>query len=156
MHVSKVVNKASRLLGLVRATFARLFTIMVQPHLVHGNVIWCLRFRRDKLEVENNQRRTTKLIPNLRSLIYRDRLEALRLPCLCYRRRRGDKFQVYKIPKGIDSLESNQFLSLADISSTRRHSLKLVKRRSRSSLRQNVFSQRVTIDWDKLPNTRSR
>ena len=59
--------------------------------------------------------------------------------------------QVYKILKGIDRLESNQFLMVADISNTRGHSLKLVKRRSRSSLRQNVFSQRVTNDWNGLP-----
>ena len=59
--------------------------------------------------------------------------------------------QVYKILRGIDRLESNQFLSLADISNTRGHSLKLVKRCSR----QNVFSQRVTQlvinDCNELP-----
>ena len=46
--VSKAVAKASRLLGLIRATFtcldnvsmSRLFTTMVQPHLEYGNVIW--------------------------------------------------------------------------------------------------------------------
>ena len=158
MHVSKVVDKASKMLGRVIATFTcidettlpMLFTTMVRPHLEYGNVIWCPRFRRDKLEVEKIQRRATKLIPNLRSLPYRDRLEVLSLPSLCYHRRRGDILQVYKILKGIDRLESNQFFSLADISNTRGHSLKLVKRRSRSSLRQNVFSQRVTNDWNGL------
>jgi len=58
--------------------------------------------------------------------------------------------QVYKILKGIDRLESNQFFSLADISNTRLGSLKLVKPRSRSSLRENVFSQRMKNDWNKL------
>jgi hypothetical protein len=60
LHVAKAVNKASRMLGLVRATFTcidettlpRLFTAMVRPHLEYGNVIWYPRFRRDKLEVE--------------------------------------------------------------------------------------------------------
>ena len=55
MHVSKAVNKASRILGLVRVTLTyivemtlpRLFTTMVCPHLEYGNVIWCPRFRRD-------------------------------------------------------------------------------------------------------------
>jgi len=47
--------------------------------------------------------------------------------------------QVYKILKGIDRLESNRFFSLANISNTRGHSLKLVKR-----LRENVSNQRVT------------
>ncbi|KAK2166100.1 hypothetical protein LSH36_42g09129 [Paralvinella palmiformis] len=48
----------------------------------------------------------------------RDRLETLRLPSLCYRKRRGDMLQVYEILKGIDRLESNPFFSLADISNT--------------------------------------
>ena len=94
--------------------------------------------------------RATKLISNWKSLPYRDKLEALRLPSMCYRRR-GDTLQVYKIPKGIGGLKSNQFLSLADILNSKRHSLKLVKRHSRSSLRQHVFSQRVPNDWNELP-----
>jgi len=96
--------------------------------------------------VDNIQRRATKLIPNLRRLPYRDRLEAPRLPSLWYGGRPGDMLQVYKILKGIARMESNQFFSLADVSNTRGHSLKLVKGRSRSRLRQNVFSQRVTND----------
>ena len=48
LHVSKAVSKASRMLGLVRATFScldestvpRLFTTMVRPHLEYGNIIW--------------------------------------------------------------------------------------------------------------------
>ena len=159
LHVSKAVNKASRMLRLVRATFTcldettlpKLFTTMVRPHLEYGNVIWCPRFQRDKLEVEKIQRRATKLIPNLRSLPYKDRLVALRLPSLFYRRRRGDMLQVYKILMGIDRLEPSQFFSLADQTYTRGHSLKVVKKRSRSSLRQNVFSQRITNDWNALP-----
>ena len=60
MHVSKVVNKASKMLGRVRATFTCIdettlpmpFTIMIRPHLKYGNVICCPRFQPDKLEVE--------------------------------------------------------------------------------------------------------
>jgi len=64
MHVSKVVNKASKMLGRVRATFTCIdettlpmpFTIMIRPHLKYGNVIWCPRFRRDKLEIEKSRK----------------------------------------------------------------------------------------------------
>jgi len=52
IHVSKAVNKASRMLGLVRATFIcideitlpTLFTTMVCLQLEYGNVIWCPMF----------------------------------------------------------------------------------------------------------------
>ena len=58
-HVSKAVNKGSRMFVLVRVSFTcidettllRLFTTMV--------LIWCPRFRHDKLEVEIIQRRVT-------------------------------------------------------------------------------------------------
>jgi len=74
MHVSKAVNKVSRMFGLVRVTFTcivettllRLFTTMVHPHLEYGNVIWYPRFRCDNLEVEKIQKKATELIPNLR------------------------------------------------------------------------------------------
>ena len=56
-HVSKAVNKASRMLGLVRATFTcideitlpKLFSSMVRPHLEYGNVIWSPRYRRESV-----------------------------------------------------------------------------------------------------------
>ena len=158
-HVSKAVNKALRMLGLVCATFTcidettlpKLFTSMVRPHLEYGNVIWSPRYRRESAEIEKIQRRATKLIPNLRHLPYKDRWEALRLPSLSYRRRRGDMLQAFKILKGIDRVDPGQFFVSADQSNMRGHSLKLVKQRARSSLRQNTFSQRVVNDWNALP-----
>ena len=157
LHVSKAVNKASRMLGLVRATFTcldestlpKLFTSMVRPE--YGNVIWSPRYQRDKLEIEKIQRRATKLIPKLREVPYKDRLVALRLPSLHYRRRRGDMIQVFKILKGIDRIDPGRFFMVSDQAITRGHSLKLLKQRCGSSLRQSVFGQRVINDWNALP-----
>ena len=59
--------------------------------------------------------------------------------------------QAFKILKGIDRLDSGQFFVSADQSNTRGHSLKLVKQRAMSNLRQNTFSQRVVNDWNALP-----
>ena len=143
------------MLGLVCATFTcidettlpKLFASMVRPHLEYGNAIWSPRYRRESVEIEKIQR-ATKLIPNLRHLPYKDRLEALQLPSLSYRRRRGDMLQAFKILKGIDRVDPGQFFVSADQSNTRGHSLKLVKQRARFSLRQNTFSQRVVNDWN--------
>ena len=60
IHVASAVKKASRMLGLVKATFTcldgitvtRLFTAMVRPHLEYGNVIWSPRYISDCLEIE--------------------------------------------------------------------------------------------------------
>ena len=94
----------------------------------------------------------TTLIPTVRDMPYTYILEALRLPSLYHRRRRGDMIQTFKILKGIDRLDPGGFFSLAEKSHTRGHSLKLEKQISRLSLRQNVFSQRVTNDWNARPD----
>ena len=158
-HVTTAVNKASRMLGLVRATFTcldettipRLFTTMVRPHLEYGNSIWYPRFRQDKVEVEKIQKPATKLIPNLKHLPYEDRLRAFSLPSLEYRRRRGDMLQVFKIVNGIDRVNVNTFFSMQAESSTRGHDQKFVKKRARLGVRQSVFSHRVVNDWNSLP-----
>ena len=104
-HVAKAVSKASRMLGLVKHTFTcldrttvpLLFSTMVRPHLEYGNLIWSPRYRRDRLEIEKVQRRATKLICDIRNLPYQERLQALHLPSLEYRRRRGDMIAVFKV-----------------------------------------------------------
>ena len=98
-------------------------------------------YQRDKLEIEKIQRRATKLIPKLREVPYKDRLVALRLPSLHYRRRRGDMIQVFKILNGIDRIDPGRFFMVSDQAITRGHSLKPLKQRWGSSLRQSVFSQ---------------
>ena len=112
MHVSKTANKASRMLGLVRTTFTCIDdTSQAIDHYGSPSFgIWkcelISKFRRDKLaQLKKIQRRATKLIPNLRSQPYRDRLYTLRLPYLYYSRRRSDMLQVDKLLKGIDRLE---------------------------------------------------
>ena len=34
------------------STLPKLFTSMVRPHLEYGNIIWSLRYQRDKLEIK--------------------------------------------------------------------------------------------------------
>ena len=90
------LNKASRILGMIRSTFAcldedtvpRLYKALVRPHLEYGNLIWHPRYRIDKLEVEKVQRRATKLVARLKDEPYETRLEALKIPSLEFRCRR--------------------------------------------------------------------
>jgi hypothetical protein len=51
--------------------------------------------------IENEQRRTTKLVPSLKNLEYKDRLRKLKLPTLKYRCLRGDMIETYKLTSGI-------------------------------------------------------
>ena len=97
-HVTSTVNKASKLLGLIKRTFPtlsmitvpKLFKTLVRPHLEYGNAIWHPKHKRHQLQVEKVQRRATEMIPELKCLPYEDRLQTLKLPSLMHRRRRGD------------------------------------------------------------------
>ena len=158
-HTTMAVNKASRILGLIRKTFTnldestgpRLFTSLVCPHLEYGNVIWHPRSKRAETEIEKVQRRATKLIPKFKHLTYEERLQAINLPSLAYRRRQGDIIQAFKIIKGIDRLNPDLFFQEHSTVKTRGHQFKISKQFSKTSLRQNVFSQRIINDWNSLP-----
>jgi hypothetical protein len=93
-HVETKVNKANKLLGLIRITFCHLdgpslrtlYCSLIRSHLEYGNVIWSPKFLKDCKLLENVQKRATKLVPNLKDLPYVERLRKLELPSLYYRR----------------------------------------------------------------------
>jgi len=101
---------------------------MVRPNLEYGDSIWDPRFRRDKVDVDEIQRRATELIPELKSLLYLDQLTTLSLPALKYRRRRGDMLQVFQIVDGIDRVNPSTFFSMNTEFKTRSHDQKFRKR----------------------------
>ena len=101
--------------------------------------------------LENVQRRCTKMVPALRNMPYHERLRALGLPTLAYRRRRADMVQVYRIMHGIDNVDASKFFSAAQTHNTRGHNKKIFKKRTRLRLRGEFFSQRTVNDWNSLP-----
>ena len=86
-HVSHAVNKASRILGMIRATLScldkdtvsRLYKALVRPHLEYGSITWHPRYRVNKLEVDKVQTRATKLVAHFKDGPYESRLKDLKL-----------------------------------------------------------------------------
>ena len=158
-HVRLSVNKANKILGLIRRTFSNLdekslpllYKSLVRPHLEYGNIIWHPRFEMDREEIEKVQRRATRLIPHLAHLPYPQRMEYLGLPSLHYRRQRADLIQVFKIFSKIDRLDPNIFFVPQQYTSTRGHSKKLQKPRANTNLRLHSFSNRIVNTWNSLP-----
>ena len=103
-HISKQVNKANSMLSLVRrsftnltaSTFLLLYTSFVRPHLEYAQSVWCPKLRKFVNQLENVQRRATKLVDMYKHLSYSDRLKRLELPSLEFRRTFCDMVQVYK------------------------------------------------------------
>ena len=92
-HCSSVVAKANRLLGLIRRSFEyinadiilHLYESLVRPVLEYGNIIWGPHYIMKQQAIRKIQRRTTKLIPELKYDSYQERLSKLSLPLLFYR-----------------------------------------------------------------------
>ena len=158
-QAAAAASKANQILAVVKRSFELLdestvpllFKTLVRPHLEFGNVAWGPFNRADQLLIERVQRRATRLVPTIRHLTYERRLEALKLPSLFYRRRRGDMIQVYQLLHGGIDLTPEDFLAVATEDRTRGHQWKLEKHRAESRPRRQSFSARVVNDWNGLP-----
>ena len=159
-HVAIQTKKASQILGIIRRTFTHLdresvpllYKSLVRPHLEYCNVVWQPKWKKDKDLLEEIQRRATKMIPDLKDKSYVERLKALKLPSLYYRRARGDMIECFKYLSGIYEVNTD-FLVLADSGYTRGHSRKLKKLSSKKSCRSNFFSRRIVNAWNSLPDS---
>ena len=115
--------------------------------------MWHPMYKKDIDLLERVQRRATRMVPGLGSLSCEERLEAMDLPSLAYRRLRGDAIEVYKYLNGIYKVDSSSMLPLAGLKAfeTRGHCLKIQKRYCRTKLRANFFSFRIVNTWNGLP-----
>ena len=110
-HISAKVNLANRNLGIIRKNFTymnnmmflQLYKSLVRPHLEYASVIWTPKFKKDRIAIENVQRRATKIVQPISHLSYPERLKILGLPSLEYRRERSDLIQTYKLLQAIDN-----------------------------------------------------
>ena len=159
-HISNVVSKANRLLGLVKRTFSyidrtvflTIYKTIIRPVIDYGDSVWNPSLKKHIQMIENIQRRGTKLVPDLVNMSYTERLKALNLPTLIYRRKRGDLIQVFKILNGHYDINFEDFFTIDNERTyeTRGHSKKLVKHRTQSTLRQKSFCYRVVDQWNNL------
>ena len=133
-----VVNKANRMLGIIRRaytlldgpTLTKLYTSLIRPLLEYSNVAWTL-------------------VPSLTNYSYEDRLGILNLPSLYYRRARGDMIETWKYLHR--QYHVNQMPLQRDTNTTTRgHSTKLRKERCLKRQRRNFFRHRVVNRWNML------
>ena len=87
--------------------FLSIYKSIVRPHLEYASGVWSPMFKKDKILLENVQRRATRLVKCLKHLSYEDRLRTLGLPSLEYRGERSDRIQVHKIMHGIDKVDKD-------------------------------------------------
>ena len=157
-HVQTQTTKANKLLGMIQRTFTYLdqvslpllYKAIISPHLEYCNSVWNPKWKKELEALEAVQHRATRLIPGLREKEYEERLKALSLPTLFYRRARGDMIECFKYMSGIYKTSSD-FLKLDTNRSTRGHKKKLKKLAATKSCRSKFFSRRITNAWNSLP-----
>ena len=93
-----------------------LYKSMVRPHLEYVSVIWSPLYKKDKIMLENTQRRVTRFISSLKGLSYQERLKRLGLPVLENRRESADVVEVYKIWNNIDLVNTEKTVPNGHIS----------------------------------------
>ena len=129
-HVYKAVSKANHILGIIFRTFkfmdAKMFHIlfksMVRPHLEYSTAVWSPLLIKDKIAIEDVQRRATKRINGISEQTYHESLSKPGLHTLEYRRLRADLIQTYKIVNKIDNISSKTMFITNNTSNTRGHS----------------------------------
>ena len=109
LHFAEKIKMANSMLAIIKKCFMKLncqslsvlIKTLVRPHLEYCNQAWHPHFQKHRTNLENVQRRATRLIPSLASLPYEQRLMKLDLPTLDFRRKRGRMIEVYKILNGV-------------------------------------------------------
>ena len=86
--------------------FLTLYKTLVRPHIEYATVLWSPLYKKDRIIIENVQRRATRLVRSRNNLSCPERLRKLGLPALEYRRLRADIVQVYKILNNIDKVDT--------------------------------------------------
>ena len=159
-HISAKVNKANQMMGTIRRTyeyldessFLLLYKALVRPHLEYANQVWAPSLKKQETEIENVQRRATKLLPGFNELSYEERLQKLQLPTLKYRRIRGDMIEMYKILSGKYDPDVSNFIKLHKSKyDTRGHQYKVEKVSAKLNIRKNAFIHRSIDLWNSLP-----
>ena len=122
-----------------------------RPILEYGHSVWHPYSKMLQREVEDVQRRATKMLSELRDKPYPERLALLKLPSLEHRRLRGDMIDTYKYLHGIYHTDKPK-LELFTARDTRGNIFKLAKPFCRINTRKNFFSARVVPHWNSLPD----
>ena len=159
-HITSICKSAYALLANIRIAFRHLdlnsfrniYLTYVRPKLEYAAPLWNPHKKKDIHKLERVQRHATRMVPELRDLSYKDRLERLAIPSLQSRRLRGDMITVYKLLNGFDKVDSTQFFKKVE-SKTRGHPMKIEKKAAKRDVRKFFFSIRVTDKWNSLQET---
>ena len=120
------------------------------PIVEYASPAWSPFYQKNKTLIERIQRRFTKLIPQLKTVSYEERLKETGLWSLEERRNLADLIEVYKSWKNLSGIPFSLLFEKCIENQTRGHSMKLVKHRCTKDLRKYFFSEKIIDSWNSL------
>ena len=157
-HINKCIKKANSCTAWItrsiisrdKEVMLKLYTSLVRPHLEYCVQLWNPKACHGNwgliMDIENVQRRYTRLIDGIGLMTYRERLNNLSITTLVERRARGDLLETFKIVNGIVDYGRDMFILSRSGQNLIHPPNKVTK------LQNEFFSQRVLSYWNKLPN----
>ena len=144
-HIHEKVNKAYSMLGIIKRNFKHmdnvsflyLYKSLVRSIVEYNSSVWSPSYMG---QIEELERRATKLVRGCRNLPYVERLKYLKLTTLRFRRCRGDMIETYKLlTHRYDNRNGLPLLQLDLNDRTRGNDMKLVKNHVRYDMRKYFF-----------------
>jgi hypothetical protein len=114
-----------------RNIFLKLYTQYVRPHVEFATPAWSPWLLSDIKTIEKVQEKAVGMISGLKGKDYEEKCKELKIETLQERRRINDMTQVYKLAADPLNIRPDY---------------------ARTDTRMNFFSQRITTDWNKIPN----
>eukprot|EP00061_Rhincodon_typus_P012141 g37691.t1 len=132
LQVDRIVKKAFGMLAFIgRCIEYRSWEVILQLYgiLVRPLLEYCVQFcspcyRKDVVKLERVQKRLTSMLPGLKGLNERERLNRMELFSLAHQRLKGDLIEVSKIMRGIDRVNSHGLFPRVGESKARGHRFK--------------------------------
>jgi len=162
-HVERITKKAHGVLSQIRrATIVRdshtllnIYKAFIRPLLETAATTWNPFKRGDVDALEKVQKRSLRMMSDIGSLSYEEKLKKLNLQSLENRRERGDLIQTYKYLNGFNHVSTPMFSSVRERHSkdTRSHANDhLLPEKANLNIRKYFFTNRVTTAWNSLPS----
>ena len=166
LQCAKAAQKANAVLGQLskgvsyrdKDCFMSLYQTYVRPHLEYAVAAWSPWNQEDKEILESLQRRTVKMVTNLKGRTYSQRLKELGMITLEERRERGDLIQAYKVLTGKEMVSHQTWFQMNTEEVDRRQTrdrggiLSVERKEGRLEIRQHFWSVRVANKWNMLPD----
>ena len=131
----------------------KVYKTLIRPQLEYASTVWSPHRVGMISKVERVQRKVSKLM--VFNKPYSERLRALQLPSLRWRRNYIDMLRVHQILHGDEQMRKQLFTLSLEVSSSqslRRHNLNLYKTIVHTDIYKFHFVSRVIDHWNSLPH----